>query len=221
MLAKLWARGRARGWGEVARLAADRLKEEIRSEDLLVFFLRPSATGGMPSGNEKTSDLSVVRANEGHAITYERDIGTDSADTFNARLDKATRCYLVMDGERALHATWVTTGLSWVRELRRYFSPPAGSAYVYESFTRADARGRGIYPFALRGICEDLHAGGVEKVWVAVEKDNPASLRSVSKAGFKEAFVISYRRRWGAITVSEPRGEDADLCGRCFLKKIQ
>lgn len=221
MLAKLWARGRARGWGEVARLAADRLKEEIRSEDTLIFFLRPTAGDWMPSGSEKTPDLSVVRADEAHAATYERDIGTDSAVTFSARLDKATRCYLVMDGERALHATWVTTGLSWVRELRRYFSPPDGSAYVYESFTRADARGRGIYPFALRGICEDLNTGGVEKVWVAVEDDNPASLKSVSKAGFEEAFVISYRRRWGAIAVSEPRGENADLCRHCFIKKFQ
>ena len=221
MLAKLWARGRARGWGEVALLAVDRLKEEIRSQDVLIFFLRPSAGDGLPTGSEKTSDLSVVSADQDHAAIYERDIGTDSAVTFSERLDKATRCYLVMDGERALHATWVTTGLSWVRELRRYFSPPDGSAYVYESFTRADARGRGIYPFALRGICEDLHAKGVEKVWVAVEEDNPASLKSVAKAGFREAFVISYRRRWGAITVSEPRGEKADLCRRCFIKKFQ
>jgi Acetyltransferase (GNAT) family len=219
VLAKLWARGRARGWGEVGRLAFDRIKEELWSEDRLIFFLRDTADGAESGPHEKTAGLSVVRATPEHASVYERDIGTDSAETFTERLDDRTRCYLVLDGGRALHGTWVTTGASWVRELRRYFQPPGGHAYVYESFTRADARGRGVYPFALRGIGEDLARGGTEKVWVAVEDDNPASLKSVHKAGFSEAFDISYRRRLCAINVSEPQGARAELCPRCFLKK--
>ena len=221
MLAKLWARGRARGWGEVGRLALDRTREELWSEDRLIFFLREASFHAPPGSKEKTAGLSVVRGGPEHGATYERDIGTDSATTFRSRLDEHTRCYLVLDGERALHATWVTTGASWVRELRRYFKPPPGAAYVYESFTRSDARGRGVYPFALRGIGEDLSGEGTEDVWVAVEEDNPASLKSVHKAGFVEAFEISYRRRLGVMSLAMPKGVKAHLCARCFHKKVR
>lgn len=219
-LSKLPSRIRARGWREVAQLAGHRLKEEIRSEDRLIFFLRP--TGPVDSqGAGRTSGLELVRGGPEHAGVYERDIGTDSSSTFKQRLTGETRCYLVLDRDRALHATWVTTGASWVRELRRYFKPPSGQAYVYESFTRADARGRGVYPFALGGICAELGEEGIQCVWVAVEVDNAPSLKSVSKAGFEKAFEISYRRRWGAISLSDPQGPQAELCSRCFQKKLE
>ncbi|HYN37033.1 MAG TPA: hypothetical protein VEV82_08680 [Actinomycetota bacterium] len=220
VLSKLPARVRARGFREVADLITHRIKEELHSEDRLIFFVRPTGAGEEPS-SLKTEGLRLIRARPEHGELYERDIGTDSASTFRGRLSDGTRCYIVVEGERALHATWVTTSSSWVRELRRYFRPPAGSAYVYESFTRADARGRGVYPFALRGICTDLGNDGLEQVWVAVEADNPPSLKAVRKADFEEAFEISYQRRWGRITVSEPRGPGADLCPDCFLKKLE
>ena len=218
-LSKLPSRIKARGWREVADLARHRLKEEIRSEDRLIFFVRPAgAAESQETG--KTSELKFVRGGPEQASVYERDIGTDSALTFKQRLSSETRCYLVLDGGRALHATWVTTGSSWVRELRRYFKPPNGHAYVYESFTRSDARGRGVYPFALRGICADLAIQGIECVWVAVEVGNTPSLKSVSKAGFEQAFELSYRRRWGSISLSEPHGPKVELCPDCFLKKL-
>jgi Acetyltransferase (GNAT) family len=162
----------------------------------------------------------VVRSDESHAGTYEQDIGTDSAATFQGRLGGESRCYLVLDGERALHATWVTTTASWVRELRRYFRPPAGSAYIYESFTRADARGRGVYPLALKGISDDLHSDGIEEAWVAVEEDNPPSLKAITKAGFQESFRVAYKRRLGMIRVEPPAGPRADVCSLCFPKKV-
>lgn len=219
MLSKLGARVRSRGFREVAGLITHRIKEELHSEDRLIFFVRPTGADEEPS-SPKTEGLRLVRGRSEHGELYERDIGTDSASTFRGRLSDSTRCYLVLEGDRALHGTWVTTSASWVRELRRYFRPPTGSAYVYESFTRADARGRGIYPFALRGICTDLGSDGLERVWVAVEADNPPSLKAIQKAGFEEAFRISYQRRWGRITVSEPQGPRADLCPSCFLKKL-
>ena len=219
-LSKLPSRIRARGWREVIELATHRLKEEIRSEDKLIFFLRPTPGGGAQTP-ASTSGLEIVRGDPSHAAIYERDIGTDSASTFKQRLSAKTSCYLVLEGDRALHATWVTTSASWVRELRRYFMPPGGHAYVYESFTRADARGRGVYPFALRGICADLGEQGVECVWVAVEIGNTPSLKSVSRAGFEKAFELSYRRRLGAISVSRPDGPQAELCSHCFVKKLE
>ena len=219
-LSKLLARGKTRGWGEVLQLGLERVKEEIRSRDVLIFYRRKTSDAPLGSAAGKTAGLVFLEADESHADAYEREIGTDSAATFKSRLNEESRCYLVMDGERVLHASWVTTSTSWMRELRRYFRPPADSAYIYESFTRADARGRGVYPFALSGICESLRTNGVGIAWVAAEEDNPPSSRAIQKAGFEEAFRISYERRLGAISLGTPTGPLARACTECFSKKV-
>lgn len=215
MLARTRARLRARGPGEVLELVWGRLKESISSQETLVFLARPPGGAEPPAASPKWEDLSFYRAGATDGDDYARWIGTDSARTFSARLGSNTRCYLVRHGDRVVHATWVTTSASWVRELQRYFRVPEGDAYVYESFTRADARGMGVYPFALTEICRALDAEGIQRVWVGVEHSNPPSLRAVSKAGFSTAFEVGYRRMWGRIHV-ELSPEALSTCPGCL-----
>lgn len=151
-------------------------------------------------------DLSFRRATHSDAVIYAREIGTDSIPSFRARLSSpTTTCYLVLDGDVVVHATWCTTGAAWTRELGRYLCPPPGDAYVYESFTRPEARGRGVYPFALSSIAADLGGAGVQRVWVAVEDGNHPSLRAVAKGGFSPVDEIRFRRRLGRVEVAAGR----------------
>lgn len=152
--------------------------------------------------------LAFRAATDSDAGDYARKIGTDSAATFRRRLTPTTSCFLVHGPDGLLHASWVTTGAAWTREIDAYLVPPDGDAYVYESFTRPEARGRGVYPFALAGICAWARAGGLHDVWVAVEEANAASLKAIRKAGFEPRYTIRYRRRWGrlTLTVDEPDG---------------
>ncbi|MDQ4142763.1 MAG: hypothetical protein M3198_03310, partial [Actinomycetota bacterium] len=76
-LAKLPARVRARGPREVAELGLQRLREAIRSDDRLIFFVRSSGDGSPSS--PKWEGLELRRATEADADGYARDIGTDSA----------------------------------------------------------------------------------------------------------------------------------------------
>ena len=215
MLARTPARLKARGPGEVLELLWGRLKESISSQETLVFLARTPGGAEPPAASPKWEDLSFHRAGTADGDDYARWIGTDSARTFSARLSSSTRCYLVRLGGRVVHATWVTTSASWLRELRRDFRGPEGDAYVYESFTRADARGMGVYPFALTEICKALDAEGIQRVWVGVEHSNAPSLRAVSKAGFSPAFEVDYRRRWGKIHV-ELSPEALHTCPGCL-----
>lgn len=203
LLLKGAARVRARGPREALGLVWMRAREAIRSDDALVVHTRP-AGGGM----QEDPELQVRAASTADAERYARDIGTDSPRTFAARLTERTTCFVVVSEGRFVHSSWATTGAAWTRELRRYVRPREGHAYVYESFTRAEVRGRGIYPYALRAICARLSPRGVETVWVAVEKDNPASSRALAKAGFKPAFEVFYRRRWGRVIVDVPPATD-------------
>jgi GNAT superfamily N-acetyltransferase len=159
----------------------------------------------------------VREASPEDADAFARDIGTESPATFRARLSHTTRCWLVVEGARLLHASWVTLEGAWTRELRRWIAPPSGDAYIYESFTRADARGRGAYPRVLAGIAAWAARSGLRRLWVAVEADNHASLRAVGKAGFSPAFTIDFHRRWGRVVVTRLAGA-LDDTGRQMIR---
>ena len=189
---------KARGLAEVVALARSRAREFLSSDERLIVLVRPTGGDGDPS---ERADMVVKRATPEDASIYERDIGTDSRSTFRARLSESTTCYLVMVDDRAVHATWCTTAGARTREIEALLIPPAGDAYVYESYTRPEVRGRGVYPYALGQIAADLSRHAVRHVWVAVEGSNAASLRAVAKAGFEPRFAIGYRRRWGRIEV--------------------
>jgi GNAT superfamily N-acetyltransferase len=193
-------------------LAYTRAREWISSADNLVMLVRE--VGARP----EIVDDNVRPAGHEDALAYARDIGTESPRTFRARLDDVTtQCWLVTEGPGLIHASWVTSEAAWTRELRRWITPPARDAYIYESFTKAEARGRGAYPRVLSGVVSWAAREGVERLWVAVEGNNAASLRAVTKAGFAAAYEVGYQRSWGRLTVDPAVGEMAD----CALTMIR
>ena len=195
-------------------LGAGRVGEWISSSDDLVMFVRDPVPE-RPSRD----DLEFREATEADGARYARDIGTDSATSFARRLSERTHCFVVEDERTFLHASWVTTAGAWTRELRSYLVPPSGGAYVYESFTRADARGKGVYPFALAGILSWAATAGIGRVWVAVEEHNPSSLRAVTKAGFEEAFRLPFSRRFGRLTIGTASGPMAEKAPNLLSRK--
>jgi GNAT superfamily N-acetyltransferase len=207
LISKTVARVRARGPREVFDTWRAMVRELLASDEKLIMLYRDLKTAGpapaAPSGT------TFREAGPDDAMQYARDVGTDSMKTFSARLSSRTKCFFVMDDTTVLHASWVTTAAAWTREVQRYFCPPAGDAYIYESFTRSDARGRGIFPFALESICRLLAAGGIRRVWIGVEDGNEPSRRAITKAGFEPGFAIMYRRRLGRLTVGAPEGPGA------------
>lgn len=189
----------------MSALAASRIREAVWSRNCLIFFAR-EAQNQPPRTDARWHDLVLVHCGSEHAHRYAKDIGTDSAGTFTKRLSDHTHCFAVERHGRLVHATWFTTCAVWTREIRAYVRPPAGEGYIYESFTRPDARGRGIYPFALEAISAYVGERGVKRLWVAAEEDNHSSIRAISKGGFERQFAIGYRRAFGRLTFQGPAG---------------
>jgi GNAT superfamily N-acetyltransferase len=209
-LSKTQARARTRGWGEVLNEGFGQVRSAVRSNDELLFLLRDAVWNGKIA--RKTNEpLRFVRATADDANDYERFVGTDSARTFKSRLSEQTNCWLIHGRGMVLHASWTTSGAAWTREIQRLFVAPPGAAYIYESFTRPEARGLGLYPLALGSIGEALAAEGIERLFVGVEADNAPSVRAITKAGFEPAFSVRYRRHLGRLTIDEADGPKADL----------
>jgi len=206
------ARVKSRGPKEVLGLATERVRELVLSHDKLIIHERDAGGDAISSPD----DLLFKRADASDGPTYARDIGTDSARSFRSRLTGGTECFLVIKHGLVVHATWATSSSAWMRELQRYFCPPPGDVYVYESFTRPEVRGRGVYPLALRFIAKWAGERDVKRLWVGVEHDNPPSLKAVQKAGFAPAFEVSFDRRLGRLTVHPPVGSRAGDCAACL-----
>lgn len=222
---KLAARLRHRGISEVAQLGWGRLRELASSSEKLL-FLSQSPHRDEP-GLRTNGGLLVRRAEASDAPCYARDIATDSVSTFRRRLTASTNCFVAELDGRLVHASWVTTSGAWTRELQLYVVPPrgesrtnaGGEAYVYESFTRPEARGRGAYPRVLQYISMWAAVSDLTRVWVAVEAANAASLKAITKAGFSPGFELSFGRRFGRLRRSEPVGPEADV-GRRMLAPV-
>ncbi len=198
-------RARYRGLVEVLQLGLQRAGEWFTSEDELILMVRELAEA------DATPDPSFRQATAADADSYARDIGTDSPSTFRARLSDDVHCFVIELGGRLLHASWVTTSAAWTREIQGYMTPPPGAAYIYESFTRSDARGQGLYPMALAGIVVWLQNEGLSEAWVGVEADNQASIRAITKAGFTEGFLFKFSRSLGRLKMEPAWGSRVEV----------
>lgn len=198
----------------MAALALTRLEEALHSDDVLTFLVRDTG-GTLP----RRDGFTFREAKRSDAAIYARDIGTDSAGTFRARLGGSTRCYVVESAGRLVHATWTTTSAAWTRELQRYFVCPQGDIYIFESYTRPEMRGRGVYPLAIASMAAVAGESGRSRMWVGIEGHNPASYRAVTKAGFRDAFRVAYARRLARLTVGDPTGPLADVGRACIVPR--
>ena len=217
---KLATRLEHRGLREVALLAWGRGRELMSSSEKLTFlWVTPAPGSPEPDG------LRVRRADPADGPRYAADIGTDSASTFRRRLSRTTSCFVAELNGRLVHASWVTTSGAWTRELQLYVVPPrggddgGGEAYVYESFTRAEARGKGAYPKVLRHIESWAAASGLTRLWVAVESSNSPSLRAIAKAGYSAGFELAFERRLGRLSRSDPEGPLAAVGRRMLVER--
>jgi GNAT superfamily N-acetyltransferase len=170
-------------------------------------LVRPA--GGSPS---ELPALSIREARDEDAGAYERDIGTDLAATVRRRLaTPGSSCWIAVRGNRIVHSSWVATRSAWMGEAGRFFVVPRGDAYIYESFTRPEMRGRGIYPAVLTTISSRLGARDIARLWIAAEATNHSSLRAIEKAGFARTFEIRVRTRAGRTEVTVPSGVEPEL----------
>jgi GNAT superfamily N-acetyltransferase len=156
--------------------------------------------------------MRIREAKPADASAYERDIGTDLAATVRSRLASPTSsCWLAEKDGRLVHSSWMETEAAWVGEADRFFMVPSGDAYIYESFTRPEMRGQGVYPAVLRTMAARSAPRGLRRLWIAAETTNLASLRAIEKAGFVRSFEIDVRRRWGRTVATTTPGAEPQL----------
>jgi hypothetical protein len=60
---------------------------------------------------------------------------------------------------------------------------PPSSAFIYRCFTRAEFRGKKIYPAAISNLLPDLAANGIDNVFIDHATNNVPSAKGISRLG--------------------------------------
>jgi GNAT superfamily N-acetyltransferase len=68
------------------------------------------------------------------------------------------------------------------------------SAYIFNMYTDPKHRGKEISARVLDAICSHLYRKGITKFYVFILTNNPSSIKSVSKAGFRKIGSVKYFR---------------------------
>lgn len=96
---------------------------------------------------------------------------------------------LFVGGELA-HVSWLVTPEHDRLLPEREVMLREGEAEITHCHTAEAFRGKGIYPLAVRTLCQHAAASGVRRVFMVTHPQNAASLRGIEKAGLKPAGSI-------------------------------
>ncbi len=116
------------------------------------------------------------------------------------RLELGEHVYTYASEERLLHVGWLIEEQheSFFPEVQQRFKYPEKSAVLYDSFTRPEVRGGGLYHKSLRQMLADIKKlKDVKYVYISVLADNGPSRHVIEKLGFEYQCSLFHLRILG------------------------
>jgi hypothetical protein len=81
-----------------------------------------------------------------------------------------------------------------IPELERTLQAPCADAVmIFDCFTPASVRGRGLFACAIAALADQLNAEG-KTPWMFSAASNPAALRGIKKSGFAYKFTLGRKK---------------------------
>ncbi|MCA1798549.1 MAG: class I SAM-dependent methyltransferase [Xanthomonadaceae bacterium] len=113
------------------------------------------------------------------------------------RFKRGDRCIVARNSDgRYLHSRWISTHPTLVPELDRCIVPGAGQVYMYDGYTRTEARGRGVDSAVRAYIFGTARGAGFREVVSYVRATNTVGLNAATKwqASTGRAHYLRVRR---------------------------
>jgi hypothetical protein len=115
--------------------------------------------------------------------------GTEVADV-HSQLDGGQLCFVARLEGSLICARWAATGRVWIDYLACDLELAADEAYSYGLYTDPAFRGLAVSPAASVAMLRHLRAAGFRRVVAAILPENHASLRSVTKTGYRPYGLV-------------------------------
>jgi RimJ/RimL family protein N-acetyltransferase len=108
-----------------------------------------------------------------------------------ARLRGGQVCGVVLHGSAVVAYCWLACSPVGVAEIDQVVVPGPTDVYLYDAYTQAAWRGRGLFTTLLLHLCAFAGASGRERALIFVSPRNRASWRAIERAGFKKFHTVS------------------------------
>lgn len=109
-----------------------------------------------------------------------------------ARIARGERCFAARRASEVVSARWVATSRGWIEYLGTWLPLEPGEAYLYESFTLPELRGRGISPAVGTRFARALADEGARRVLAAVLRESREGTRAYEKVGYRRIGRVGY-----------------------------
>jgi GNAT superfamily N-acetyltransferase len=90
----------------------------------------------------------------------------EEGDLVEVRLARGCRCFGAWIEDDLAGYGWLSTGPEWIGELELEIRPNAGEGYIWNCFTLAEQRRRGVLRALLAGIRARAHDEGMSRLWI-------------------------------------------------------
>jgi L-amino acid N-acyltransferase YncA len=132
------------------------------------------------------------------------------ADLFLARLQCGQHCFAAFVESRLASVSWAVRKQATLWALNADFCVEDGTAYIFDSYTHPEFRGKRLQSSIFERICEYCRDKNVGKVVTFVAATNTANLRSRARLGFAVTGAVR-RLRFGPLVWYLSTGSAPDL----------
>jgi GNAT superfamily N-acetyltransferase len=106
------------------------------------------------------------------------------------RLNAGQLCFIARCQGRIVSSAWMALGRAWIDYLACEVLLAPDDAYLYESYTLPDYRGRGVPTERSRQEVEYLRRKGCRRMIAVISPENRAAVRHAERAGWKPLGVM-------------------------------
>lgn len=175
------------------------------------------------ASTDKTLSFGPALPTEAAALIMDRS-GDEVGEEIAHRFARGDRCITARDTNgKILHARWVTVEPTHVPELNLHVAPTRQQIYMYDGYTRAEARRRGIDSTMRRFIFRMARDEGIQEVISYVYSHNLAGIKAARKLQEEVGNVRYIRlfRRWRLIFRQRRLRQRVTLLTDAELKRAQ
>lgn len=176
-----------------------------------------------PASTDRTLSFGPASPTEAAALMMDRS-GDEIAEEMAHRFSRGDRCITARDNNgNILHSRWLTAKPTHIPELNLHVAPTRQQLYMYDGYTRAEARRRGVDSAMREFIFRMARDEGMHEVISYVYSHNLAGIKAAQKLQAEVGSIrfITLFQQWRLFSGRRKLSQRVTLLTDAELKRTQ
>jgi SAM-dependent methyltransferase len=174
-------------------------------------------------GLDESMSIGPASSTEAEALMMDRS-GEEISREIGRRFARGDRCLAIRAADGTiLHTRWLTANPTHIPEIDRYVVPQIGQLYMFDGYTRAEARRRGVDSAMRLFIFRLARDEGMRQVLSYVHSENPAGLKAAQKlqSDVGKVSYVTLGGRWRRVSGHRAFSDQIELLTEAQLRERQ